>query len=195
MLYGRTVLTAVCYHFECVIVITFDCPFLLRLTFKVWFSYVWGQQYTPELMKYAHNFVLPWLLHYNDVIMGAKASQITSLTIIYSTAQIKENIKALRYWPLCGNSLVTGEFPHKWSVMRKMFPFDDVIMSGWQWINPLCVPMFLRLLSWNCGNYRSNLTHGKSQQNVTLCFDDNDEINMGIISYYVLLIVDHKLGQ
>ena len=26
-------------------------------------------------------------------------------------AQIKENIKAPRHWPLCGNSPVTGEFP------------------------------------------------------------------------------------
>ena len=25
--------------------------------------------------------------------------------------QIKENIKAPRHWPLCGNSPVTGEFP------------------------------------------------------------------------------------
>ena len=25
--------------------------------------------------------------------------------------QIKENIKGLRHWPLCGNSPVTGEFP------------------------------------------------------------------------------------
>ena len=40
-------------------------------------------------------------------------------------AQIKENIKAPRHWPLCGNS------PHKWPVMRKMFPFDDVIMVHW----------------------------------------------------------------
>ena len=40
--------------------------------------------------------------HYGDVIMGAIASQITSLTIVYSTVQIKENIKAPRHWPLCG---------------------------------------------------------------------------------------------
>ena len=26
------------------------------------------------------------------------------------------------------NSPVTGEFPHKWPVTRKMFPFDDIIM-------------------------------------------------------------------
>ena len=41
---------------------------------------------------------------YNDVIMSVKASQITSLTIIYSTvqAQIKENTKAPCHCPLCG---------------------------------------------------------------------------------------------
>ena len=40
------------------------------------------------------------ILHYNDVTMDAIASQITSLTI--TQTQIKENIKAPRYWPLCG---------------------------------------------------------------------------------------------
>ena len=37
--------------------------------------------------------------------MGLIASQITSLTIVYSAiiwAQIKENIEAPRHWPLCG---------------------------------------------------------------------------------------------
>ena len=46
--------------------------------------------------------------------MGTMASQITSLTIVYSTviqAQIKENIKAPRHWPLCGEFTGTGEFP------------------------------------------------------------------------------------
>ena len=47
----------------------------------------------------------PCKLHYSDVIMAVMASQITSLTIFYSTffqAQIKEYIKAPRHWPLCG---------------------------------------------------------------------------------------------
>ena len=48
--------------------------------------------------------------NYSDVKMGAMTSQITSLTIVIQ-AQIKENIKAPRHWPLCGNSPVTGEFP------------------------------------------------------------------------------------
>ena len=36
--------------------------------------------------------------------MSAIASQITGVSIVYSTvqAQIKENIKAPRYMPLCG---------------------------------------------------------------------------------------------
>ena len=50
-------------------------------------------------------------------------------------AQIKENSKASRHWPLCGE--FTGErgihrwpvnSPHKGPLTRKMFPFDDVIM-------------------------------------------------------------------
>ena len=43
-------------------------------------------------------------------------------------AQIKENIKAPRHWPLWGES--TGDrSPHKGTVTRKIFSFDDVIMG------------------------------------------------------------------
>ena len=43
--------------------------------------------------------------HYHDVMMSTIASQITSLASVYSSvylAPIKENIKAPRHWPLCG---------------------------------------------------------------------------------------------
>ena len=43
--------------------------------------------------------------HYNDVIMGAIASEITSLAIVYSIVYSdanQKNIKAPRHWPLCG---------------------------------------------------------------------------------------------
>ena len=52
--------------------------------------------------------------HYNDVIMGAMASQITSLTIVYSTVysgadqRTHESSVSLAF---VGNSPVTGEFP------------------------------------------------------------------------------------
>ena len=42
-------------------------------------------------------------------MMGATVSQITSLTIVYSTVYSGEDQR--KHWPLCGNSAVTGEFP------------------------------------------------------------------------------------
>ena len=41
-------------------------------------------------------------------------------------AQIKENIKALRHWPLWGEFT---SHPHKGPVAQKMFQFDDIIMN------------------------------------------------------------------
>ena len=50
-------------------------------------------------------------IHYNDVIMSEMSSQITGVSIFYSTVCSKKTSK-LRVTGLCeGNSLVTGEFP------------------------------------------------------------------------------------
>ena len=53
--------------------------------------------------------------HYSDVILGTVASQITSLTIVYSTVDSdadKNKTSKLRVTGLCvGNSPGTGEFP------------------------------------------------------------------------------------
>ena len=71
--------------------------------------------------------------YYNiTVIMSAMASQITSLTIVYSivysgTDQRKHQstaslafVRGIHRWPVNSS--------HKRPVTRKMFPFDDVIM-------------------------------------------------------------------
>ena len=55
--------------------------------------------------------------HYDDVIMGAMASQITSLTTVYSTVYSGADQRKPQ-----------SEFPHKCLVTWKMFPFDDVIL-------------------------------------------------------------------
>ena len=72
-------------------------------------------------------------MHYTDVIMSAMVSQITSLTIVYSTVysgadQRKHHssaslasVRVIHRWSV--NS------PHKGPVMRIMFLFDDVIIS------------------------------------------------------------------
>ena len=72
--------------------------------------------------------------HYNDVIMDAMASQITSLTIVYSTVysgagqRKHQRSVSLAFVRRIHRRQVNS--PHKWPVTRKMFPFDDVIMIG-----------------------------------------------------------------
>ena len=57
---------------------------------------------------------------------------------------------------LCvGNSLGPVNSPHKGPVTRKMFPFDDVIMSGVSWDLLQAVFMFLRITH---SDYRNNTT-------------------------------------
>ena len=70
--------------------------------------------------------------HYNDVMMSAMSSQITSLSIVYSTVYSRRRsrkhqssaslafVRGIHQWPV--------NCPHKGPVTRKMFPFDDVIM-------------------------------------------------------------------
>ena len=70
--------------------------------------------------------------HYIDVIMTTVASQITSLTVVYSTVYSRRSKKTpkLRVTGLSvGNSPGPVNSPHKGLVTRQMFPFDDVIMQ------------------------------------------------------------------
>ena len=85
--------------------------------------------------------------HYSDVIMSTMASQITGVSIVYSTVcsgtdQRKYQssaspafVRGIHRWP--GNS------PHKGPVTRKMFPFGDVIMTScadellWDFLHPV----------------------------------------------------------
>ena len=67
-----------------------------------------------------------------DVIMSAIASQITSLTIVYSTvysdADQRKHQSSVSLAFMRGIHLGPVNSPHKWPVTRRMFPFDDVIM-------------------------------------------------------------------
>ena len=69
--------------------------------------------------------------HYNDIIRG---TMVTSLTIVYST--VYSGADQRKHQSSASLAFVRGihrgpvNSPHKWSVMRKMFPFDDVIMNA-----------------------------------------------------------------
>ena len=70
--------------------------------------------------------------HYNDVTMVLIASQIISLTIVYSTvdsdADQREHQSSASLAFVRGIHRGPVNSPHKWPVTRKMFPFNDVIM-------------------------------------------------------------------
>ena len=91
--------------------------------------------YTCIMLKAARqsNSLSNWPYHYSDVIMSMMPSQITGVSIVYSTVCSGEDqrkpqssaslafVRGSHQWPV--NS------PHKEPVTRKMFPFDDVIMA------------------------------------------------------------------
>ena len=71
--------------------------------------------------------------HYGDVMMGAMASQITSITIVYATIysgadqwnhQSSASLAFMR-----GNHWCPVSSLHKGPVTRKTFPFDDIIVT------------------------------------------------------------------
>ena len=83
--------------------------------------------------------------------MGKIASQITSLTSVYST--VYSGVDQSKHQSSASLTFVWGihrgpvNSPHKWPVTRKMFPFDDVIM--WEVIiSHLFWIYHARVLSW-----------------------------------------------
>ena len=111
-------------HFRCFIS---DCPNLSHCAVYIWLV-TWVASAGAGKMVPHH------LVHYCADIMGAIASQITSLMIVYSIVNSGANqrkhqssaslafVRGIQWWPV--NS------PHKWPVTRKMFPFDEVIMQA-----------------------------------------------------------------
>ena len=93
----------------------------------------WGTVWCLIMLGFHWNIYLHWNTYYSDIIMSAMASQITSVSIVYSTVcsgayQRKHEssaslafVRGIHWW------LVNS--PHKGPVTRKMFPFDDVIMT------------------------------------------------------------------
>ena len=86
------------------------------------------------------------------ITMGAMASRITSLTIVYST--VYSSADQRKHQSPASLALVRGirrgpvNSPHKWPVTRKILPFDDVIMLPLK-IHSYIFPYRLYFLCWN----------------------------------------------
>ena len=87
--------------------------------------------------------------HYNDVKMGTIASKITSLTIVYSI--VYSDADQRKHQSPASLAFVWGihrgpvNYPHTWTVTRKFFPFNDVIMIRWHY-SPYLYEGMVRLL-------------------------------------------------
>ena len=81
---------------------------------------------------YIGTYWLVLLSHYGDVIMGTMASQITSLTIVYSI--VHSGADQRKHQSSASLAFVRGihrgpvNSPYKWPVTQKMLHLDDVIM-------------------------------------------------------------------
>ena len=112
----------------------------------------------------------PWYSitsHYDDVRMGAIASKITSLTIVYSIVYSDANQR--KHQSSASLAFVGGihsgqvNSPHKWPVTRKMFPFDDVIMYETgiipqDWRDTIVGPIYIKAIHtthWTIAQYPS----------------------------------------
>ena len=89
--------------------------------------------------------------HYSDVITSVMASQVTSVSIVYSvcccsgTDQRKHQSSAslasvwgIHQWPV--------HSPHKGPVTRKMFPFDVIIINEKHWLI-INLPVIISILT------------------------------------------------
>ena len=108
---------------------------LYMLRWRLFDSYFW---YSCK----AHTYFNGWYMvvplykshsHYNDVIMSAIASQITSRTIVYSAVYSgvdqRKHQSSASLASVGGIHLRPVNSRHKGPVTWKMFPFDDVVMS------------------------------------------------------------------
>ena len=139
----------------------------------VGFHRIWTHNHGPIpdkcILVFQHEYHIRTTFHYSDVIMGAKTSQITSLTIVYSTVYSgadQRNIKVPCHWPLCGTSPATSEFP------AQMTNYAENVSIGWR--HHVCNKhhanrskmWFTLIISWLYSLINHRLTYNCGQMNI-----------------------------
>ena len=145
--------------------------------------------------------------HYCDVRMDTMASQITSLTIVYSTVHAgadQRNIKAPRHW-LLSRSPVNS--PHKWPVTRKNV---SIWWRDHEWVNVVIFGLLKLQNGWiipgnivsseiiqdyrNPGHRRDPVTHTKlrPRQNGSRISDDIFKLSLFLNEIVVFWLTFHQ---
>ena len=121
------------------IIITVGHNYEFQLNFTCNFSIIHGhhQQICATTNVSRRTLPCKYVFHYSDVIMSAVASQITGVSIVYLT--VCSGVDPRNHQSSASLAFVRGihrwtvNSPHKGPVTRKIFPFDDVIMSFRLW--------------------------------------------------------------
>ena len=91
-----------------VLVLVKSLSLIALMIYVLWVQHLIDTYWYPLILYSCHAIVI----HHDDVVMGAIASQFTSLTIVYSTIYSgadQSKHQRSSHWPLCGE--FTG---HRW---------------------------------------------------------------------------------
>ena len=123
-------------YFNWLLIISMEsCEKDIALVIKLLHAYECATLKWPFLTVYLVDESIMCTYHC-DVIMSAMASQITSIWVFtrpFIQAQIKENIKALRHWPLWGEFTGDRWIPHTKSQKRGnniIVSFDGLLIAS-----------------------------------------------------------------
>ena len=159
-------------HISRAILLCAFCRAINSIIYLKQMVFQWALQQETCQRRYIHN---------SYVIMGAIASLITSLTIVYSTVhpiadQRKHQSSAsLTFVRGIHRRLVNS--PHKWPVTRKMFPFDDVIIFTIVYIKSGVILL---------------ITDNKDNKVITLSPDTGPIFNQVMASIYIPILSNKK---
>ena len=92
---------------------------ILKWPYKQWSKITISIQCTPPPLQRRHNE--------RDVVSNHQPHNCLLKCLFRRRSKKTPKLRVIGLGE--GNSPGTGEIPHKWPVTRKMFPFDDVIMS------------------------------------------------------------------
>ena len=106
------------------------CRFLIRRFLKHFMQQLWValKSLSNDMCVVCRSTSLQWRHNERD---GGSSHQHHICLLNRLFRRRSKKTSKLRVTGLCeGNSPATGEFPPKWPVARKLFPFDDVIMRA-----------------------------------------------------------------
>ena len=159
------------------------CRLLTLLSSQFSCQWLWQPLYDmhPTWLSLTNELKFVLNIHYNDIIMSAMASQITSLTIVYSTVysrrRSKETSKLCATGLCAGNSPVTGEFPAQRASDAASNAKNVSIWwrhHGWsciaKHIMKICMSQSCTIVTCLCANFQDKTLFSTNQN--TFC--DND---------------------